>query len=125
MYTIDLPSGESNIDYRDLFYMAPAIYRFNMGIKYPNSPPIESSPVTNNLFVTTHEDHQHPPFTGQLYLICAHNIDLGSLSRSLKYLTLHGGQVFNLHNFHNDLSIALISYTKIDIEVLKSLFYLD
>ena len=59
------------------------------------------------------------------YLTSTHNIDLGYFLRSLKYLTLRGDQVVNLHDSHNDLSIKLSESTNTKIEVLPSLLYLD
>ena len=60
--------------YREKIYMvrkksyvlSPVKPILTMARKYPeNSPEVEESHGTNNLFTKTHEDHPHPPLTGQ------------------------------------------------------------
>ena len=82
----------------DFFELDTATYRFIMDSKTPDSPSIEASPGTNHIFVTTHADHLHTPQTRKWDFTSTNNIDLGSFSLSLKYLTLRGDQVFNLRN---------------------------
>ena len=101
---------------RKIFHIDPATSIFAMDSKTSDSPSIESSPVNNHIFATTYEDHMHPPCTGQWYLMSAHNIYLGSLLRSIKYITLRGDQVVNLCDFHNDLSIAISAAVKTNID---------
>ena len=67
-----------------------------MDRKNRDSPSIEESSEKNNIFTKPHEDDLHPPFTDKLDLKYAHNIDLGSLFRSLRYLPIHGDKVVNL-----------------------------
>ena len=55
----------------------------------------------------------------------AKNTDLGSLSRSLKSLTLCGEQVVKLHDIHNGISIELSAAENTIIEVLPLLLDLD
>ena len=68
--------------------------------------------------MTTHEDHLHPPLNGQWDLTYTQNIESGSFLCSLKYLTLRGDQVVNIHYLHNDLSIKLSTAANTNIEVL-------
>ena len=121
IYTIAFPSGVPKMVQREIFDLAPATSRFKMDRKTTNSQSIEASPGKIYLFTTTHEDHLHPPCTGQWDLTSAQNIDLGSLLRSLKSFTLRGYQVFNLRKFHNDISVALSSSTNNNIEVIPHL----
>ena len=116
MYNIAFPNGGSKIFQHEIFELDPATSGFTMDRKTPDSPSIEASPGKYHIFAATHEDHLHPPFTGQWDLTSTHNIDLGSLLRFLKYITLCGDQVINLCDFHNDLSIALSTSSKNNIE---------
>ena len=118
IYTNIFLSGGSKMFQHEILGLAPAISRFTIYSKTTESPSIEISPGKIQLFATTHEDHMHPPCTGQWDLTSEHNIDLGSLLYSLKSLTLRGDQFFNLCNLHNDLSIALSESANTNIEVL-------
>ena len=53
------------------------------------------------------------------------NIESGSFSCYLKYITLCGDQVVNIHDFHNDLSIKISAADNTNIEFLPSFLYLD
>ena len=119
IYTIEFPSGGYNMVWRESVELTTATPRFTLDRKNTDSPSIEASPGTNHFFVTTHKYHMNPPFTFPWDLTSAQNIDLVSLSRYLKYLTLRGDQVVNLHDFHNDVSIALSSSENTNIEVLS------
>ena len=118
MYTIEFPSGGSKMFQREIFYLSPDTYIFTMNIKYLHSLSIESSPNKNQHFSTTHEDHPHPPCTAQWYLTSAYNIEIVSFPRSLKYIIIYVNRVFNLQQFHNELSIALRMAENINIKVL-------
>ena len=37
---------------------------------------LASSPITNNLFTTTNQEHSHPPWTVQRYLTYAQNLKI-------------------------------------------------
>ena len=102
----------------EIFYLSPDTSIFTMNIKYLYSLSIKSSPNKEQHFLTTHEDHPHPPCTGQWYLKSAHKIEIVSLPPSLKYIRIYVDRVFNLQEFHNELSIALRMAENINIKVL-------
>ena len=80
--------------------------------------------MTNNIFVTTHEENPSPPCTDQWDLISVQNIGIGSFLRPLKYTNLCEYQVVKLYDFHNDLSITLSASVHTNIEFLPLLLNL-
>ena len=103
---------------RERFELDPATSILKMYRKAPDLPSIEASPGTIHLFSATHKDHLRTPSTVQWALTSTQNIKLISLSRSPKYITRHGDQVFNLCGFHHYLCIILSAYSNTNIEVL-------
>ena len=86
---------------------------------------MEASSATINIFVTTHEDHMHQSLNDQWNLTSVQNIESGSFSCYLKYITLCGDQVVNLNDFHDDISITISIATNKNIEFIPSFLYLD
>ena len=75
IYTIEFPSGRSNMVQSEIFELAPATSISTITRQSPEKcTEIEAPTVTIKIFVTIHKEHPHTTFTGKWNLTSSQNI---------------------------------------------------